>query len=176
MHLPPQGSSIDRTAQQPGDTNTTFNALFSHMRSHGFNWRMVYILWCRTLKSCEHLKMVPSKRFLTLWNLVFTRRVEINLCHRCEHIRPGNHLLLALNAFFIDKLDFGSLPSESLASQVGQAAQSERQKPGPQPNDSQKWNSTPNRVGLPWAAFGKCGSLSTQSRHIEIGWDVAPQP
>ena len=110
---------------------------------------IVYIVCIHTLKSCKDLKTVPSKRLFQLWNLVSIVPVDINLCKCHEHIGPGNHLLLSLSAFFIDKLDFGSLPSESLASQVEQAAQVEQQKPGPQPSDSQTRKSTSSRAGLP---------------------------
>ena len=67
------------------------------------------------LKSCEDLKMVPSKRLLALWNLICIRWVNMNLSPRREHIRPGNQWVLALITFSIDsidKLQVDSLPSE----------------------------------------------------------------
>ena len=85
-------------------------------------------------------------------------------------------LLLTHRLFFTGTLHFRSLLSEWVTFQVELAARAEQQKPLPRPNDSKTPNPQPSSAGLPWGTSFTCGSLSTQSRHIEIRWYLGPQP
>ena len=91
-----------------------------------------------TLNSCEDVKVVRNKHLQFLCFFLWSGLDRINVCGCHEHIRPGKHLVSG--AQVSATMPSRSFPSEWVASQAGQAPQSEQQKPRQPPNESQTQN------------------------------------